>query len=209
MSFFFFFEQKGTEAGGNAFPEVSGRPSAVFRDKFSRCFANAAAGPDARLSGLSRKNKGTHPGRFGQTAFVPTGRGAGGIRYERGADSAEDRAASSGQTVPQNSAYDGLFRLFRRLVGTISCRLRMSETGDRPRESSVFLPTDRAGRRSRSPRWWRVGFPGTKHSPPSDQVQAGGFRGGALFLPGAFCRQKSGRPCRRKLDMMYLYTTLF
>ena len=150
---FFFFEQKGTEAGENAFPEVSGRPSAVFRDKFSRCFANAAAGPDARLSGLSRKNKGTHPGRFGQTAFVPTGRGAGGIRYERGADSAEDRAASSGQTVPQNSAYDGLFRLFRRLVGTISCRLRTSETGDRPRESSAFLPTDGAGRCSRSPRW--------------------------------------------------------
>lgn len=204
---FFFFEQKGTEAGGNAFPEVSGRPSAVFRDKFSRCFANAAAGPDARLSGLSRKNKGTHPGRFSQIAFVPTGRGAGGIRYERGRSG--QRGGQSG-IVRADRAAEQCIRRTLPLVPA-SCRDYLADFGRRRRAigraNHPFFFADRP-RRPPLP-IAALGGPGTKHSPPSDQVQAGGFRGGALFLPGAFCRQKSGRPCRRKADMMYLYTTLF
>lgn len=207
----FFLSKKERKPAETPFPKSQAARSPFFGISFPGVLRMRRQGRTPVCPGSLGKTKvRTRDGSAKSLLFRRGGvRAAFGTKGGGVADSAEDRAASSGQTVPQNSAYDGLFRLFRRLVGTISCRLRMSETGDRPRESSVFLPTDRAGRCSRSPRWGRVGFPGRKHSPPSDQVQAGGFRGGALFLPGAFCRQKSGRPCRRKADMMYLYTTLF
>lgn len=121
--------------------------------------------------------------------------GAGGIRYERGADSAEDRAASSGQTVPQNSAYDGLFRLFRHLVGTISCRLRTSETGDRPRESSAFLPTAGAGRCARAPRW---GARGRNILLRRIRCRRGGLSRGCAFSPGRILSAKNRSPLQAK-----------
>ena len=206
---FFFFEQKGTEAGGNAFPEVSGRPSAVFRDKFPGVLRMRRQGRTPVCPGSLGKTKvRTRDGsakpllfrRGGVRAAFGTKGGRTVRRTERHRPGRPCRRTahttdSSACSVVLSGRYLADFGRRRRAIGRANHPLFCRPT------AQADAPARRVG--------GRVGFPGTKHSPPSDQVQAGGFRGGALFLPGAFCRQKSGRPCRRKADMMYLYTTLF